>query len=104
MKKTGIIILIVVLILLIISFGNLLIRAIIHRGDDFNFMGEVERKEEWIRKEEKADIQGIEEIDIKTINSDARIILTDEEEIRVVQYANKELKENELFQMIKNRK
>lgn len=104
MKKTGIIILIVVLMLLIISFSNLLIRAIIHRDEEFNFMGEIERKEEWIRKEEKVDIQGIEEIDIKTIDSDARIILTDEAEIRVVQYASKNLKENELFQMTKNRK
>lgn len=103
MKKVGIIILIVILINLVIVLSNVLISAI-RKGENFMIwnIGEVEKNDNNRKKDEKIKITNISDIKINVKPSDVKLILTDEEELRIVQYANQELKDNEKVKINKN--
>lgn len=73
----------------------------IDNGGEFMAFGPVERVEKNIRKEETISIENIENLEINFVSSDAYIYTTNEQEIRVIQYANKTLKEDRLFQINK---
>lgn len=103
MKKFWIIFLIIILISIVILLSNILILSIQEGG---NFMmwniGEVERVSSNIRKDEKIEISNIDDLNINVKSSDVKIVLTDEEELRVVQYSNKEIDNNQKVKINKN--
>lgn len=105
MKKIGIIFLIIVLIILVIVLSNVLIYAI-QKGENFMMwnIGEVERISSNIRKDEKIEIFDIENLIINTKSSNVKLILTDDEQVRVIQYSNKEIKEEQMVKINKNDK
>lgn len=76
----------------------------IYNGGEFMSFGPVERIEKNIRKDEKLPIEDIEKLEINLISADAYIYTTDEKEIRIVQYANKELKQDRLYQWNRSNK
>ncbi len=91
MKKTGIIILIVTLSLLVYSLTKILILSIQYKDENIWFADEVERNETTLANEEFYDISKIENIKLDFKSSNVKFILTDEEQLRIVQYAsNKE--------------
>ncbi|MCI8352735.1 MAG: DUF4097 domain-containing protein [Clostridia bacterium] len=104
MKKMGIIILIIVLIIFVSALCNILMFAIQNNGWNW-FMGFGDlsdlRKEEHIKKEEKIDITDIKKINIEFRASDVNIFFTEDSQIRVVQYSYKELEDNRLFEVNK---
>lgn len=59
------------------------------------------RKEENIRKEQKIDITDITKINLEFKSSDLNVFFTEDTNIRVVQYAFRELKEEDLFKVNK---
>lgn len=104
MKKMGIIILIVILIIFVISLCNILMFAIQNKGWNwFMSFGDLSdlRKEEHIQKEEKIDIADIKKINLEFRASDLNVFFTDDDKISVVQYSYKELEENKLFEVNK---
>ncbi len=93
MRRFWIIVGIVLSVFAIIALLNILIYA---AQNGFHF-GNVERKAENIRKEEKINLSQIDSIKLNFKISDVNVMITDEEELRIVQYSNKELEEKELF-------
>ena len=106
MKKAGIIVLIVILILIIISLIQVLLMSMNGEGNIFEYMisGKDARNENNIRKDEKIDISEIENLEFDFRDSNMNIILTDETELRVIQYSTKELEVKELFDTDRNDK
>lgn len=104
MKKVGIMILILILISMVIGLCKLLVFSIHHNNWNW-FMGfgnsEGVRKEENIRKEQKIDITDITKINLEFKSSDLNVFFTEDTNIRVVQYAFRELKEEDLFKVNK---
>lgn len=97
MKRTGIIILIIILSLLVCFFTNILILSIQYKNERIWFMGEVEKNETTLANEENYDISEIENIKLYFKASNVKVILTDEEQLRIVQYvSNKEQNRNSL--------
>lgn len=100
MKKMWIIILIIILVLLAISFTNVLLFAIRNNNWNwFNGFGSTKdlRKEEYKRKEEYIEIADIKELEIDFKSSDLNLYFTEDDKVRVIQYAYNELKDNETF-------
>lgn len=97
MKKTGIILLIVVLVMLINSLIGVIVMAI--RNRDFNWWqgGSIERTSQTIQKQKEYDVSQIKDLNLRFVSSDINIILTEEPDLKVIQYANKKLEEKELF-------
>lgn len=93
MRRFWIIVGIVLSAFAIIALLNILIMA---AQNGFHF-GDVERKTENIRKQEKIALTKIDSIKLNFKASDVNVMITDEEELRVIQYSNKELEEKELF-------
>lgn len=93
MRKFWIIVGIVLSTFLVIALLNILIMA---AQNGFHF-GKVERIPENIRKQEKIGLNEIDKIKLNFKASDVKIIITDEPELKVIQYANKELEEKDLF-------
>ncbi len=104
MKKVGIIVLIIILVILVIGLCKLLVFSIHHNNWNW-FMGFGNsggvRKEENIRKEQKIDITDITKINLEFKSSDLNVFFTEDTNIRVVQYAFRELKEEDLFKVNK---
>lgn len=95
MKKTGIIILIIILSLLVYSLTKILILSIQYKDEELWFGDEVERNEITFANEDCYDISKIENIKLDFKSSNVKFILTDEEQLRIVQYAsNKEQNRN----------
>ncbi len=105
MKKVGIIILIIILISMVIGLCKLLVFSIHHNSWNwfmgFGNSGEV-RKEENIRKEQKIGIEDITNINLEFKASDLNVFFTEDKEIRVVQYAFREVNEKDLFKVNKS--
>lgn len=93
MRKFWLIVGIVISTLLVIGLVNILILA---TRNEFHF-GKVERIPENIRKEEKIELSEINTIKLNFKSSDVRVMVTNEAELKIIQYANKELKEKDLF-------
>lgn len=104
MKKVGIIVLIIILISMVIGLTKLLVFSIHHNNWNW-FMGFGNsggmRKEENIRKEQKIDIADVTKINLEFKSSDLNVFFTDDKDIRVVQYAFRELSEEDLFKVEK---
>ncbi|MCI9000575.1 MAG: DUF4097 domain-containing protein [Clostridia bacterium] len=104
MKKVGIIILILILISMVIGLCKLLVFSIHHNSWNW-FMGFGNsggvRKEENIRKEQKIDIADVTKINLEFKSSDLNVFFTEDNQIRVVQYAFQELSEEDLFRVNK---
>ena len=104
MKKVGIIVLIIILMMIVTALCNILIFAIHHNNWNwFMSFGSSEnlRKEEYIRKEQKIAIDDTKKINLEFKSSHLNLFFTEGNEIRVVQYAYKDLPEEELFQIDK---
>lgn len=104
MKKVGIIVLIIILMMIVTALCNILIFAIHHNNWNwFMSFGSSEnlRKEEYIRKEQKIAIDNTKKINLEFKSSHLNLFFTEGNEIRVVQYAYKDLPEDELFQIDK---
>ena len=104
MKKMGIIILIIILIIFVSVLCNILMFAIQNNGWNwFMAFGDLSdlRKEEHIQKEEKIDITDIKKINIEFRSSNVNIFFTEDSTIRVVQYSYKNLEDNRLFEVNK---
>lgn len=105
MKKVGIIILIIILISMVIGLCKLLVFSIHHNSWNW-FMGFGNsggvRKEENIRKEQKIGIEDITNINLEFKASDLNVFFTEDKEIRVVQYAFREVNEKDLFKVNKS--
>lgn len=104
MKKVGIVILIIILISMIIGLCKVLVFAI--HNNDWNWfmnLGGVDsvRKEEYIRKEQKIEVNDIEKVNLDFKSSDLNVFFTEDNQIRIVQYSYKELKEDNLFKVDK---
>lgn len=100
MRKVGIIVLIILLIIMIAGLSKVLMFAINH--NDWNWFmhfgsSENVRKEEYIRKQEKIEISDISKLKLEFKSSDLNVFFTEESDIRVVQYSYKELREDQLF-------
>lgn len=89
--------LITIMSILILALLSLLGFAI-YNGGDFMAFGPVERTEENIRKDEQFALKDIETLDISFVSSDVYVYTTTDEELRVIQYANKDLKQKRLYQ------
>lgn len=98
MRRFWIIVGIVLSTFAVIALLNILIMA---AQNGFHF-GDVERKAENIRKEEKINLAQIDSVKLNFKISDVNVMVTDEEELRIVQYSNKELEEKELFYVTTN--
>lgn len=97
MKKVSIIILIVVLTILACSLIEVLIFSIQHNDENIWFGDNMERIEKNISKEESYDISEIENLKFNFKSSNVKLILTDEEQVKVVQYvSNKNQNRNSL--------
>lgn len=104
MRKVGIIVLIIIIIIMIAGLSKVLMFAINH--NDWNWFMSFEnsenvRKEEYIRKQEKVEISDISKLKLEFKSSDLNVFFTEENDIRVVQYSYKELREDQLFQVNK---
>lgn len=104
MRKAGIIVLIIILIIMIVGLSKVLLFAINH--NDWNWFmhfgsSENVRKEEYVRKQEKIEISDINKLKLEFKSSDLNVFFTEENDIRVVQYSYKELREDQLFQVNK---
>lgn len=104
MRKVGIVLLIVILIIFVITLCKILMFSI--QNKDWNwFMSFSDlsdlRKEEHIQKEEKIAITDIKDINLEFRTSDLNVFFTEDDEIKVVQYAYKDLNEDQLFQVNK---
>lgn len=100
MRKVGIIVLIIILIIMIAGLSKVLMFAINH--NDWNWFmhfgsSENVRKQENIRKEEKIAIDDVKKLNLEFKSSDLNVFFTEESDIRVVQYSYKELREDQLF-------
>lgn len=105
MRKVGIIVLIIILIIMIAGLSKVLMFAINH--NDWNWFmhfgsSENVRKEEYIRKQEKIGISDISKLKLEFKSSDLNVFFTEESDIRVVQYSYKELREDQLFSVDKS--
>ncbi len=104
MRKMGIIVLIIILIIFVITLCDILMFAIQNKG--WNWFMSFEdlsdlRKEEHIQKEEKIDITDIKKINLEFKASDVNVFFTEDSEIRVIQYSYKDLEDNKLFEVDK---
>ncbi len=93
MRNFWIIVGIVLSTFLIIALVNILIMA---TQNGFRF-GKVERIPENIRKQEKIELNEINAIKLNFKASDVNVMITDEPELKIIQYSNKELEEKDLF-------
>lgn len=105
MRKVGIIVLIIILIIMIAGLSKVLMFAINH--NDWNWFmhfgsSENVRKQENIRKEEKIAIDDVKKLNLEFKSSDLNVFFTEESDIRVVQYSYKELREDQLFMVDKS--
>lgn len=89
--------LITIMSVLAIALVSLLGFAI-YNGGEFMAFGHVERIEKNIQKDEKFKVENIEKLEFSFVSADAYVYTTDEEEVRVIQYSNKELKQDRLYQ------
>lgn len=103
MRKFWIIVLIIILISIVISLSKVLILAI-EKGGNFMIwnIGDVERVPSNIRKDEKIDISNINDLSINVKSSDVKLILTDEEQLRVVQYSNRDIDDDKKVKINNN--
>lgn len=97
MKKFWIIILIIILINIVGWLSGILIRAIIGGENWFMSFGKVERLPENVRKEMSVSIDGVENLNLNFKSSEARVIVTDSDEIKIIEYSKKKLDEKDLF-------
>lgn len=107
MKKMGIIILIIILIIFVITLCNILMFAIQNKGWNwFMSFGDLSdlRKEEHIQKEQQISLFDLEKVSLEFRSSDVNVFFTEDSQIRVVQYSYKELDEEELFKVNKTAK
>lgn len=107
MRKMGIIILIIVLIIFVITLCNILMFAIQNKGWNwFMNFGDLSdlRKEEHIQKEQQISLFDLEKLSLEFSSSDVNVFFTEDSQIRVVQYSYKELNEEELFKVNKTAK
>lgn len=107
MKKMGIIILIIVLIIFVSALCNILMFAIQNKGWNwFMSFGDLSdlRKEEHIKKEQQISLFDLEKVSLEFKSSDVNVFFTEDSQIRVVQYSYKELDEEELFKVDKTAK
>ncbi len=91
---------IVLLTIIVIMLINVLIFA---AKNGFQW-GDIERIPENIRKEEKIELNEIDTIKLNFKTSDIKVMITDEPELKIIQYSNKKLEEKELFYTSKNNK
>lgn len=104
MRKMGIIVLIIILIIFVSTLCNILMFAIQNKGWNwFMSFGDLSdlRKEEHIQKEAKIDIIDIKNINLEFRSSDVNVFFTEDSEIRVIQYSYKDLEDNKLFEVNK---
>ncbi len=107
MKKMGIIILIIVLIIFVSVLCNILMFAIQNKGWNwFMSFGDLSdlRKEEHIKKEQLISLFDLEKVSLEFKSSDVNVFFTEDNQIRVVQYSYKELDEELLFKVDKTAK
>ncbi len=107
MKKMGIIILIIILIIFVVTLCNILMFAIQNKGWNwFMSFGDLSdlRKEEHIQKEQLISLFDLEKVSLEFKSSDVNVFFTEDSEIRVVQYSYKELDEGLLFNVNKTGK
>ena len=90
--------LIMIMSILALALLGILGFAIYNGGEVISFGG-LERIEKNIQKEEKFSIENIQNLNIDFASPDTYIYTTDDSEIRVIQYANRELKQDHLFQV-----
>lgn len=89
MRKIGIICLIAMLSMLTCFFTRILFESTQGRTSGMFWNSEnISRSEKYKVMEESINISGIEDIDLYFNSSDVRIIISDEENLRVVQYSN----------------
>lgn len=88
MKKFWIVVLIIVLIGMLVFFSEILKYSIKNRGSWGEMFQSVEKIAENIISEEKMKIESTKKINLNFIASDIKIILTEEPELRVVEYSN----------------
>ena len=101
MKKFWIIVLIVVLVSMVGFLTNILILAISSNNDMMEW-GSLEKMSDNIKKEEKYDLKDVNNLKLDFKSSDINVVVTDDEELRVVQYSNRELKNEQLFKSDKS--
>lgn len=104
MRKMGIIVLIIILIIFVSTLCNILMFAIQNKGWNwFMSFGDLSdlRKEEHIQKEAKIDIIDIKNINLEFKSSDVNVFFTDDSQIRVIQYSYKDIEDNKLFEVNK---
>lgn len=107
MKKMGIIILIIILIIFVVTLCNILMFAIQNKGWNwFMSFGDLSdlRKEEHIKKEQLISLFDLEKVSLEFKSSDVNVFFTEDSQIRVVQYSYKELDEELLFNVNKTGK
>lgn len=106
MKKVGIVILIIVLIFIALGLSRVLMYSINNKESNWNWgwtsfinfvNGDAVRKEEYIQKDEKISIDGIDELELEFRSSNLNLIFTDDNQVRIVQYSSEELTGNQLF-------
>lgn len=100
MKKVSIIILIVILAILAYSLIEVLIMSIQHKDEDIWFGGSMGEKN--IFEEKSYDIAEIENLKLDFKSSNIKLILTDEEQIRVVQYVSNKNKNKNILMSQRN--
>lgn len=96
MRKIYIILITIMSILIIFLIG--ILGFYIYSGENIMLFRPIERKESNIRKDERFINENIETLEINLVSADIYVYSTDDNDIRVVQYAKKELKQNELYQ------
>jgi len=92
----------IISIILLSCIGLFLVLILISgiiRGNNFFVSGNVDKTVANIRKQEEYDLQTTNQLMIELIASDLNIILTDDNELKVIQYANKELENDKLFKV-----
>ncbi len=89
MKKALIIVLIVILSMLVWSFTKILIASTkgSFSGPFWNSRA-ISRDDEYKVREESIDIYNIQDIDLYLRSSDVRVVLSDDEQMKLVQYSN----------------
>lgn len=101
MKKTGIILLIVLLIFIIMGLVNVLVASTRTGGKWFMKYGKLEKTKENIVKEQTIDLKDIKNFSVNFTSSDVDVIVSEDKELKVVQYAREMIAEERQFKMEK---